>query len=92
LVEQITQQIHQKLEWARKAVHWQFQFNIHMTSIDQRTQVLHTKKRRLVTLVYIALEHNKKLSRRRLWGASSRCLHTQAPPFRLCRGDGKDQT
>jgi hypothetical protein len=90
LVEQITQRIHRKLEWARKAVHKQIQINLHMTSVNQRTQSLHAERWWVTTLIYTALEHNKKLNRGCLWGASNRCLCTRAPSLILCWGDGQD--
>jgi hypothetical protein len=39
------------------------------------------EKQRSVVLIYIALEHNKKLSRKCLRRASNTCLRTRSPPF-----------
>jgi hypothetical protein len=58
----------------RKLIRKKFLFNIQTTSIDRRSQILYSEKGRDSTFIYTMMEYNKKLRRRHLRRAGSRCF------------------
>jgi hypothetical protein len=61
LVKRSTQRFHRKLGRIRESIHKKFSFDIQMSSIARRSQVLRTENEQNPTFIYIAVEHNKKL-------------------------------
>jgi hypothetical protein len=91
LVEQAPQRFHWKLEWASKAVYKQLSINLQAANIHRRDKILHIEKWQVTPFIHTMLEHHQKFSRWRLWWMSNRCIHSRAPSFRFCWGDGSHQ-
>jgi hypothetical protein len=45
LVKQVTQRFHRKLWQARKSIHKQFPLNVHVSSVNRRSEILHAEER-----------------------------------------------
>jgi hypothetical protein len=82
LVKHLTQRFHWKLGRTRESIRQKFLFDIQASSVPRRSQILHAEQGRNPTLIHIAMEHNKKLHRRRLRQAGNRCFLSWPSPFR----------
>jgi hypothetical protein len=84
LVRHVARRFYRKLGWIRKSIHKKFSLNVQMTGINRRSQIPCIEKGRDFTFIYTSMEYNKKLHRRRLWWASSRCFFGWPSPFGSC--------
>jgi hypothetical protein len=60
LVKHPTQRIHRELGQTGKSIRKKFSFDIQMSSINRRSQILYAGKGRNSTIIYPAVEYNKK--------------------------------
>jgi hypothetical protein len=76
-----TQQIHREFGQTGKSIRKKFLFDIQTSSINRRSQILYAEKGQNSTIIYLAVEYNKKLRRRHLRQADSRCFFGWPSPF-----------
>jgi hypothetical protein len=74
LVKHFTQRFHRKLGRTRKSIRKKFLFDIQVSCVTRRSQILHAEEWRNPTFIHIAMEYNKKLHGRHLRREGSRCF------------------
>jgi hypothetical protein len=92
LVEYPTQRIHRKLGGTRKSIHKKFSFHLQAPSVTGGSKSMCAEERRNATFLYITLEYNQKLSRRRLRRACNRRLFGRTSSLRSHGRNRKNKT